>query len=159
MACLNRIVEGMKTHDANDYELLGSFFSVFGLLSGSQCESDASRENAYLRKAIEYIRKNYGKDINVQNIADFIGINRTYLYRLFMQEFSVSPKQYILNYRLHAAADLLFRTDMTVSAVALSCGFSDISSFCSHFKKASGFTPGQYRSVDGKKQLTWKMPE
>ncbi|MCD7806543.1 MAG: AraC family transcriptional regulator, partial [Lachnospiraceae bacterium] len=112
--------------------------------------------NDYLQKAVLYIKNNYHKNITVQDIADYVGINRSYLYRLFMQEFSISPKNYIFDYRFHMATDLLSNTDMTVSAIALSCGFKDVSAFCSQFRKSTGFTPKQYRTIDGARQMTWK---
>ncbi len=159
MGCLNNIVEGMKNQTANDYELLGNLFMIFGFLTHSQAESRQPLDNDYLQKAVLYIKNNYHKNLNVQDIADYVGINRSYLYRLFMQEFSISPKKYIFDYRFHVATDLLSNTNMTVSAIALSCGFTDVSAFCSQFRKCTGFTPKQYRSIDGEKQGTWKPIE
>ncbi len=156
MRCLNNIVDSMKDPSVNDYELLGNLFTIFGHLAHSHTEKPLSIENENLKKAVLFIQNNYRKNIGVQDVADFIGINRTYLYRLFIQELSVSPKKYIFNYRFYVAADLLSHTNMTVSAIALHCGFQDISTFCSQFRKRTGFTPKQYRAIDGDKQLTWK---
>lgn len=156
MGCLNNIVDGMKNQQANDYELLGNLFLIFGILARSHMQEELVQGNGYLSKAVSYIKNNYHKNINVQDIADYVGINRSYLYRLFMQEFSLSPKKYIFDYRFHVATDLLSNTDMTVSAIALSCGFKDISAFVSQFRKHTGFTPKQYRTIDGDKQMTWK---
>lgn len=154
--CLNNIVDGMKNQTSNDYELLGNLFMIFGSLTHNQTESRGPLENDYLQKALFYIKNNYHKNISVQNIADYVGINRSYLYRLFIQEFSISPKKYIFDYRFHVAADLLSNTNMTVSAIALNCGFKDTSTFCNQFRKSTGFTPKQYRTIDGARQMTWK---
>ena len=156
---LNNIIDSMKNQTANDYELLGNLFLIFGYLSRNHQNVFLSTENDYLKGAVNYIKNNYHKNIIVQNVADYIGINRSYLYRLFMQEFSISPKQYILDYRFHAAADLLSNTSMTVSAIAINCGFKDISTFCHQFRKYTGFTPKQYRTIDGDKQMTWKSAD
>ena len=157
--CLNKIVDIMRDQSANDYELLGYLFTIFGYLTRNKVERLLTTENDYLKKATTFIKNNYHKNISVQNIADFIGINRTYLYRLFMKEFSISPKKYLFNYRFHVAADLLSNTDMTVSSIALHCGFNDVSAFCNQFRKYTGFTPKQYRTIDGDKQLTWKSSD
>lgn len=154
--CLNNIVDGMKNQTSNDYELLGNLFMIFGFLTHNQTESHRPLENDYLQKAMFYIKNNYHKNISVQDIADYVGINRSYLYRLFIQEFSISPKKYIFDYRFHVATDLLSNTNMTVSAIALNCGFKDISAFCNQFRKSTGFTPKQYRAIDGARQMTWK---
>lgn len=159
MDCLNNIVNGMKTQTANDYELLGNLFMVFAHLTKHRLELPIPIGNDYLVRAINYIKNNYYKDISVTNIANYVGIDRSYLYRLFMKEFSISPKNYILNYRLHMATDYLTNTNMTVSSIAFNCGFNDISAFCSHFRKYTGFTPTQYREIDGDKQMTWKSTD
>lgn len=156
MHCLNNIVDGMKNQTTNDYELLGNLFIIFAILAHNQTENQLPLKNDYLSKAVAYIKNNYYKNINVQDIADYVGVNRSYLYRLFMEEFSISPKKYIFDYRFHVATDLLSNTDMTVSSIALNCGFKDISAFCSQFRKKTGFTPKQYRTIDGDKQMTWK---
>ncbi len=159
MALLNNIVDNMMNQSVNDYELLGNLFLIFGHLTRNRLKSSLSLENDYLITATNYIKRNYQKDIRVQDIADYVGINRSHLYRLFMETFSLSPKKYIFDYRFHTAAELLVNTDMTVSTIALSCGFNDVSTFCYQFKKYTGFTPKQYREIDGSKQMTWKAAE
>lgn len=156
MRCLDTIIEKLKDQSGNDYELLGNLFLIFGYLTRSQVKMLPHSENTYLMAAINFIQNNYHYNINVQNIADYIGINRSYLYRIFMQELSISPKEFLFCYRIHVAAELLSNTDMTVSAIATGSGFNDISAFCQHFRKRTGFTPNQYRKIDGEKQLTWK---
>lgn len=156
MYYLNRIVDGMKDQSVNDYELLGTLLLIFGYLSRNRKPEPFPGEKDYLKKAVSFIRNNYYKNITVQNIADYVNINRSYLYRLFIQEFSVSPQKYIFNFRFHMATDMLTNTDMTVSAIALNCGFKDASTFCSQFRRCTGFTPKQYRNIDGDKQFTWK---
>ena len=81
----------------------------------------------------------------IQDIADYIGVDRTYLYKIFMREAQISPKQYLLQYRIRAAAKLLQTQDYTVTEIAYSCGFRDSAAFCYHFRQQIGMTPRQYR--------------
>ena len=81
----------------------------------------------------------------IQDIADYIGVGRTYLYKIFMREAQISPKQYLLQYRIRAAAKLLQTQNYNVTEIAYSCGFRDSAAFCYHFRQQIGMTPRQYR--------------
>ena len=58
-----------------------------------------------------------------------------------MDGLSMSPKQYLMQVRINAAKKMLLSGAYTVGETALSCGFSDASSFCSRFKRCTGMTP------------------
>lgn len=76
--------------------------------------------------------------------ARHIGIDRTYLYRIFSASESMSPKQYLMQVRINAAKKMLLAGTYTVSETALSCGFSDSASFCGRFKRCTGMTPKEF---------------
>lgn len=102
-------------------------------------------EQQYLEKAYEYIRNNYSYPVKISGIARYIGIDRSYLYKLMMEELQMAPQQYLIEYRLNRAKEMLKNDQMTVTEIAYSCGFKDAPSFCRHFKKRNGITPKQYR--------------
>lgn len=95
-------------------------------------------------KAIGYIKSNYGYPIQISDLARHIGIDRTYLYRIFSASESMSPKQYLMQVRINAAKKMLLAGTYTVSETALSCGFSDSASFCGRFKRCTGMTPKEF---------------
>ena len=125
--------------------LLYQFFSILSqdldVLSGSE-KRDGS---LYVRKAVEYIQNNYCNPIRITDIADYVCVNRSYLYTLFRNELKMSPKEYLANYRLTRAAELLVITDFSVESVAFSCGYQDPLVFSKAFKGKNGLTPSQYR--------------
>ena len=84
--------------------------------------------------------------IRVTDIADYVCINRSYLYTLFRKELHMSPQEYLSNYRLTRASELLIVTDLSVESVAFSCGYSDPLVFSKAFKAKTGQTPSRYRS-------------
>ncbi len=100
---------------------------------------------AYADAGTAFIRRNYSYDIRVEDIARHVGIDRTYLYRIFRQELGRSPQQYLLEYRLQAAAKLLHTTSLSVTEVAFSCGFQEVSAFDRYFKRRYLLTPLAYR--------------
>lgn len=94
---------------------------------------------------MDYMKNNYGYNIRIQDIAAAIGIDRTYLYRLFMEQQKISPKQYLLQLRIHIASDMLSSSDYSITEIAYSCGFKDAAAFSNQFKKMTGYTPRKFR--------------
>ena len=100
-----------------------------------------TREHEYVNKAIGYIKSNYGYPIQISDLAKHIGIDRTYLYRIFTASENMSPKQYLMQVRINAAKKMLLAGTYSVGETALSCGFSDSAAFCGRFKTVTGMTP------------------
>jgi len=88
---------------------------------------------------------NYSYDIHISDIAVFIGIDMTYLYRIFMDQEQISPKGYLQQLRIRAASNMLRSTEHSVTEIAYSCGFKDASAFCRQFRGLTGMTPSAFR--------------
>ena len=98
----------------------------------------------YVQKAARYIEYNYSRSIDVKDIAASAGISRSHLYRLFMENISMPPNEYLMRYRINKAAALLEGGRLSVGEVAYSTGFSDQLYFSRVFKKYMGIPPSQY---------------
>lgn len=108
-------------------------------------EKASDISSIYHQKAKEYIENNYSYPIKISDMAHYIGIDRTYLYRIFMEQENLSPKQYLLRHRLRTATELLCSSNYTITEIALSCGFKDTSAFCNYFRQSVGKTPSAFR--------------
>lgn len=107
---------------------------------------DDSRNNGYVDIALNYIDENYSKpDFSVKNVAEFVKIDRTYLYRLFKDETGLSVIDYINKHRISQAESLLSDQSMAIKDVAYSVGFSDQMYFSKVFKKHTGKTPTEFK--------------
>jgi AraC-like DNA-binding protein len=102
----------------------------------------------YLIKAMEYVEHNYTQRMSVQDIADYVGISRSQLYRLFMEQYQQSPIHIVMEYRIRQACQLLKNTKLTISSVAYSVGFEDNLYFSRVFKKIMGFSPREYNRLN-----------
>ena len=100
----------------------------------------------YVDHTVEYIEHNYYKNIKVQGIADYIGINRSYLTNCFKSILNMSPQEYIFNYRMNQASILLMNTNLPISEIANKVGYDDALNFSKAFKKAYGINPTNYRN-------------
>lgn len=127
----------------NEYMLLSRLYNIFGHMKIQMKKQQA--KSIHVERAIDYIYENYSKNISVTDIAEYLGIDRTYLYRLFKEEYDMSPQKYLLNFRLKTAMNKLEGGNMYIADIAYSCGFNDASAFCHQFKKVYKDTPLNYR--------------
>lgn len=104
-----------------------------------------NQKDRYIKKALEYIEHNYIQDIKVRDIADFIGINRSYLFSIFKENLNISPQEFLLKYRMEKAYILLNDYRLSISDIARSVGYKDPLSFSKVFKKVNGISPKNYR--------------
>lgn len=131
----------------NNYSYISYLYKMFSYMVKVEKVSTDLDTQRYLEEAIIYINNNYIYDIKITDVAKFIGIDRTYLYKLFINGKRISPQQYLIEYRLQAACKYLRETKMMITEIAYSCGFKDSPSFNKHFKKKYGMTPSKYRII------------
>lgn len=101
----------------------------------------------YLEKSIEFIENNYPNNIKINDIANYIGINRSYLTHIFKKNIDMSPQDFLLNYKIDKACTLLQNTDLSIKVVAKSIGYSDPLTFSKIFKKLKGESPKSFREM------------
>lgn len=146
--CLLSVDRALCAEPGNLYLHLSCLYRFFSLLAPAPGNADKN-SSAYLQQALDYLQHNYAYDIKIQDVARHVGIDRTYLYKLFCREMEVSPQQYLISYRLSMAKRLLSSTGLRITEIANSCGFSDSASFCHHFRAQFGITPSQFRKEPG----------
>lgn len=146
---IRRMGELFESGEYVQNELLGFFYLIMADIEKKQGHNHLDEkgyyDQGYLKKAKSFIRHNYSYDICVSDVAKYVGIERSYLYKIFMRYQKVSPKQFLTDYRIQAAKDMLVNTNLQVTEIGLSCGFHDSSVFCKNFMKIEHKTPLQYR--------------
>jgi transcriptional regulator GlxA family with amidase domain len=99
----------------------------------------------YALRAVQYIRSGYGMQISVEGIAAHLGIDRTHLFRVFRRHLGTSPREYLLEFRLRKACELLRRTTLSIGEVACSVGFEQPAHFSAQFRRRRGVSPSEFR--------------
>ena len=102
----------------------------------------------YIETSLNIIHAEYMLGITVQELADRLNLERTYFSHIFKKSVGVSPKKYLLNYRMKRAADLILNYGQSISTTALSVGYNDIYVFSKMFKQFYGVSPTQCRELD-----------
>lgn len=100
---------------------------------------------AYVRMTISYIAENYASNIKINELADHIGVNRSYLTSSFKKVTGYSPKEYLVSLRMENAKQMLEQTNLPVNSIASSVGYTDQLAFSRMFKRYSGVSPKAYR--------------
>ena len=100
------------------------------------------------RDMISYIQKHYAEKITLQMLAEEFHLSEKYVSRYFKEHFSISFMQYVGHLRMTKAKTLLDSSDLSITDVALSCGYPSVNLFIRSFKVAYQMTPLQYRKKD-----------
>ncbi len=140
------------------YEVKGNTFEATVAMAGAlysllavfmhYCEKEVQEKDiqmTYVEKAQNYIGTNYSYPITVEDIAAYVGISRSHLFRSFQTHLTKSPKEYLSEYRIKQACHLLKETNLSVSAIAYSVGFENNLYFSKAFKKLKKISPSEYR--------------
>ena len=101
--------------------------------------------NSYVTSAMRYMETNFAQPMSIDTVADHIGINRSYLCRLFRSEINITPMEYLNDIRIQNARQLLVTTPIPVTDVGSAVGISTQSAFYRLFSEKYGITPGKYR--------------
>lgn len=129
--------------------LLGEFLlftcRLYHDLHGAD-KSALYREHAALVSEVcEYIRENYRDSLNASSLAHRFSVSKTRLYSMFNEIFGIPVNEYVTDYRITRAKDLLINSTYSVEVISDLTGYATISSFSRLFKTKAGMSPLQYR--------------
>ena len=115
------------------------------LLSNALTElSGQPRGDATILDALAYMEENFAQELGTEQLAQRYGYSVAHFCRKFKETTWLTPMNYLRIYRLEEAARMLRQGRVTVSDVALACGFSDPNYFTRCFKKHFGIPPTRY---------------
>ena len=128
--CLKRKKQGNESGSGQKKEWSGEAY-------------DTPRQS--ILEVVQYIDDNFQKPLTLNDLADTAHFSPTYLSRLFHQEKGMTIKTYINKKRLENAKFLLDHSELSISCVAVRCGYSNVSHFNRLFKQHQGCSPLEYR--------------
>lgn len=99
-----------------------------------------------LKDVLEYIETHYAEEISIAELAGLCYFSEYHFMRFFKKNVGMPCLEYIKNYRLEQAVQLLERGEMSVLDVSLAAGFHNLSYFYREFKKKYGMTPKEFLS-------------
>ncbi len=125
--------------------------ALLSLLNISICRIYAlavdTKQNAAVKKAAEYILKNFQSEITVDDLANYVNLSKFHFSRLFKEVTGLSPIAYLTRTRISRAIALMEQTDLTMTEISSACGFSSPNYFNRVFKSFTGSTPHKYKKL------------
>jgi AraC-like DNA-binding protein len=100
-----------------------------------------------ISKSLEYIEKRYMEDIHLKDIANAAGFSEYYFSRLFKEITEKNFHQFLNEYRIKKAEELLADSSQSISETAYAVGFSSIATFDRVFRQIKGCSPKNYRKL------------
>lgn len=158
---MNRILrESEKQEMWGEYLRYLLIMELFVLISRAlkmEWEENIKSKSLKLKELMQiaktYMENNHEKDITLADVAKYIFLSQSYFAHAFKEEFGISPKSYLLSVRVEKSKELLEKTDMKVSDIALSVGFASQQRYNDIFKKQVGVTPLKYRKTAKAKKI------
>ncbi|MBE6072656.1 MAG: helix-turn-helix domain-containing protein [Clostridium butyricum] len=96
-------------------------------------------------QAIRYMDLHYYDDIQITDVADYLGVHANYLTNIFKKKYHITPKQYLIDLKIRKAKKMLLETDYPIYIIASSVGYSDPLAFSKYFRKKTNLSPKQFR--------------
>lgn len=145
-----KIYESRGNAFANAVEMTGRLYIALTLFLKGASRAKVPRRGAlaHVQKGIDFIDSNYSYPISVDEIAEYVGISRSQLFREFRLHAGKSPKEYLSEYRIRHACYLLKNSDLTIAAIATSVGYDNGMYFSKVFHGLKGMTPTEYRASE-----------
>ncbi|WP_046227724.1 AraC family transcriptional regulator [Paenibacillus dauci] len=149
--CLHEMMQSAENSKARETRLMGLLYLMLSMLIENSRHTlpvpVTSQAEVYVEQVKDFIEMNFSQKITVEDIAHWVGLNRSYLCSLFTKFTAISIQDYLIQYRMDTAATMLSSTDHTVGNIARSVGYSDPLLFSKIFKKIKGSSPREYRSA------------
>jgi len=131
---LSNLMKKLELTLLSDYNILASELSHV---------TYSSYEIAELIK--KYIENNYSQPIDLNSIAKHFSFSPSYLTKIFVKYFNITPSKYLQNYRINIAKQLLQDFTMPINTVGNIVGYTDPFHFSKSFKQVVGMSPTAFR--------------
>ena len=143
-ACVQNLMN-FSSVGGNAFHSMEMLYRFFALICQEGYQKRQSALISTATAAADYMEKNHSYGIGILEVAQYVGLDRSQLFRCFKQEYQMSPQEYLIACRITHAKRLLVQTDLSVSEVMYSSGFNDLPNFSKQFKKATGLSPAAFR--------------
>lgn len=132
------------------FHLIGHLYLFLDYLIQSahsaQLVSSSKMSDYYIKEAINYIEQNFQNNISIEDVAAVCGINRSYLGKIFKKSTGQSPQEFLMNYRMVKAAELLKLTSLSIADIGSAIGYENQLHFSRAFKNIYGVSPREWRN-------------
>lgn len=132
------------------FHLIGRLFLFFDYLTRSAktetLVKSSKMSDYYIKEAIHYMEQNFQNNITIEDIAAVCGINRSYFGKIFKNSMGRSPQEFLMNYRMVKATELLKLTSLSIADIGSAVGYENQLHFSRAFKNIYDISPREWRN-------------
>lgn len=141
-----------SAHSASDYlNIQRNLQDIWILLFQNVFDLDSNTktgfEDAKILQMITYLRENYAEKFSLTSMAETLHVSRGECCRYFKKMMGMTISDYLLEYRLGKAIELLEVSNASITKIAHTVGFNSVSNFSALFKEKTGHTPSTFRTI------------
>lgn len=130
--------------EQNDYYLFTLTNKILFSLTNMRKASD-TLSSTYILQIQHYVKDHYYKIKSVEDISACINLNKTYLERIFKKEMNITLWNYVMNYKMEAAKNLLLHPEIPIGEIDYLIGMNSRQAFYLQFKKRYKISPSEFR--------------
>ncbi len=146
----NEMLYIARNKESSPFHLIGHLYLFLDYLMRSaadeQMTSGGKLRDFYIHEALTYIEHNFQNDITIEDIAAVCGLNRTYFGKIFKEALGKTPQEFLVNYRMLKAAELLKLTVLSIGDIGIAVGYANQMHFSRAFKNSYGISPREWRN-------------
>lgn len=157
-AVINEIREATRIYDKKEFGfelgIKASLFKIIFLIArenklsiGETIASSVNYKINTIKKTLDYIERNYTKKIYIEDLAKEVSMNPQYFCRFFKTNVGKTPVDFINQYRIEQATNLIKLKDKKISDICFEVGFENFSYFIKKFKLYKNCTPSKYKQI------------
>ena len=147
---MNEMLYIAQHGNMSPFHLIGHLYLFLDAMTRSvssiQLSSTGRLQDFYIHEAISFIEQNFQNNISVEDIADNCGLNRSYFGKIFKKSVGRTPQEFLLNYRMTKASELLKLTKLSVGDISKAVGYDNPFHFSRAFKAVYGIAPREWRN-------------
>ncbi len=154
---VNAVFDAMK-HKSSGYKftVIGALYAMLGVIVDNHLYSNVtgdaeisdSKNIPKLKKVLSFLRDNYQQQLSLEDMSRAADMSPKYFCYFFKEKTGKTPVEYLNGYRIEKASQMLLNSDKSVTDIAFSCGFNDLSYFIKTFKAQKGISPTKFRKVE-----------
>ncbi|MBF9017391.1 helix-turn-helix transcriptional regulator [Oceanispirochaeta sp. M2] len=137
--------KGLSGNRALRQSAVHQLISFLYVLSGEEDFHFSDSRNSHIEKALRIMQNNITNDLDLEEIAEKLGLSKSYFIRLFQQKMKTTPMKYFMKLKIEAAGAMLTSTDRSLLTIAQDLNFYSEFHFSRVFKQYTGSAPSVYR--------------
>ena len=147
VSALGKIITQSPLPLSDDNTLQARLLSSLALCSSATGKTSATNKSPSrtFAEAVSWLERNHSTCVHMDRLVDRIGYSRARFFALFKQQTKMTPSEYLRNFRIEKAKEMLVRTDLSAAHIGKACGLGDPAHFSRLFNRMTGYTPLAYR--------------